>query len=49
MPKELHDKLRRDVNENHPDWPESRKQAYIYGTMAMMGWRRKKKKKKGDS
>ena len=41
MPKKLHDKLKREVEKNHPSWSEEHKNKYIYGTI------KKVEKKKG--
>ena len=38
MPKELEKKLKRQVEKEHPDWSEKRKNAYIYGTLRKTGW-----------
>jgi len=48
MPEELERKLRAQVNREHPNWSEERKDAYIYGTLRKTGWvpsTQKKKKK----
>lgn len=33
MPKELEEKLTREVNKRHPGWAQERKDRYIYGTI----------------
>ena len=42
VPKKLHDKLKREVEKEHPNWSQERKDAYVYGTMNKV--ERKKKK-----
>ena len=43
MPKELHDKLKREAAK-HKDWSEERKDRYVYGTMAKIEEKKKGKK-----
>lgn len=38
MPKALEIKLRRQVNREHPNWSEARRDAYVYGTLRKTGW-----------
>lgn len=33
MPKALEEKLKRNVNNRHPEWSKERKDAYVYGTL----------------
>lgn len=33
MPEEAEQNLRAEVNKNHPDWSEDRKNSYIFGTL----------------
>lgn len=42
MPKEKERKLRRQVNRDHPDWSQERKDAYVYDTLRKMGWKPKR-------
>lgn len=44
MPKLLELKLRREVEKKHPEWSKGRKDAYIFGTMYKLGWRKGNKK-----
>ena len=45
MPKFLEKKLRKEVNEKHPNWSEERKDAYVYGTLRDTGWVQSTQKK----
>ncbi len=45
MPKELHAKLKRDVERLHPGWSQERKDAWVYGTLNKIEKLRKQKKK----
>jgi len=38
MPEELERKLRYQVNRDHPNWSQERKNAYIYGVLRKTGW-----------
>lgn len=46
MPKALERKLKRQVNREHPNWSEERKDAYVYGTLRKTGWKPSHQKKK---
>lgn len=39
MPRKLEQSLWAQVNREHPDWDERRKQAYVYGALRKQGWR----------
>jgi hypothetical protein len=39
VPKELEDRLRREAQAKFPDDPK-RQQAYVYGALRRIGWRR---------
>lgn len=43
MPKKLHDKLKRQVESEHPSWSKKRKDAYVYGTMNKVEKHKKQK------
>jgi len=43
MPKEIEEKLRNEANKK--GLSEKRKNAYIYGTLYKLGWKKGKKKK----
>jgi hypothetical protein len=45
MPKALHDKLKRQVEKDHPSWSQEHKDRYIYGTMNRVEEQKKKGKK----
>lgn len=46
MPKKLERQLKRQVNQDHPNWSEERKDAYVYGTLRKTGWKPSHQKKK---
>ena len=39
MPRKLEKSLWAQVNKEHPDWPEERRQAYVYGALRRTGWK----------
>jgi hypothetical protein len=45
MPKEIEEKLREEVNTNHPEWSEEKKNAYIFGTMRQIEEKQKTTRK----
>ena len=46
MPKKLERKLKRQINREHPEWSQDRKDAYVYGTLRKTGWVPSHQKKK---
>ena len=46
MPKKLEQKLKRQVEKEHPGWSEERKDKYVYGTLRKTGWVPSHQKKK---
>jgi hypothetical protein len=46
MPKEVHDRLVRQVNREHPGWSQKRKDAYVYSTLNKIDKAKKRKRKK---
>lgn len=45
MPKELENRLKRQVNKKHPEWSQERKDAYCYGVLRRTGWKPEREKK----
>ena len=39
MPDKMEAQLKAEVERDHPDWPQERKDKYIYGTLRNAGWR----------
>lgn len=44
MPKKMHDKLKREVEKEHPSWSQEHKDKYVYGTMHKIEKRKRQKK-----
>lgn len=45
MPKPMEQKLKREVNKEHPGWSKKRKDAYVYDTLRKTGWKPEREKK----
>ena len=46
MPKKLEKQLKSEVERQHPDWSQDRKDAYVYGAKRKTGWKPEDEKRK---
>ena len=46
MPKKLEQELRAEVEREHPNWSQERKDAYVYGAMRAQGWKPRRERNK---